>query len=359
LEKTLFTRSLGSRNRDNDSDTNDSDNAMKIFITGVAGFLGSHLADRMIDHGHTVVGNDTLIGGYRDNVDPRVEFHLIDCCDQKRMAEAIKGCDIVVHAAATAHEGLSVFSPDFITRNIFQATVATVSAAISNKVKRFVYCTSMARYGNQQAPFTEDMQPKPVDPYGIAKVAGEDVLKMLADLHGMEWNIAVPHNIVGPRQRYDDPFRNVISIMINRNLLGKPSIIYGDGEQTRCFSYVGDCLSCLEHLIEGDIVNQTINIGPDENPITINEMSKIVANATGMNQPPIYMPGRPAEVKHAVCSSDKARTLLGYETKTDVVTAINLTAQYIKERGAQPFKYDFPLEIITEKTPKTWSERLM
>ena len=332
---------------------------MKIFITGVAGFLGSHLADRMLDLGHTVVGNDTLIGGYRDNVDPRVEFHLIDCCDQKRMAEAMRGCDIVVHAAATAHEGLSVFSPDFITRNIFQATVATVSAAIANKVKRFVYCTSMARYGNQQAPFTEDMQPKPVDPYGIAKVAGEDVLKMLANLHGMEWNIAVPHNIVGPRQRYDDPFRNVISIMINRNLLGKPSIIYGDGEQTRCFSYVGDCLSCLEQMIEGDIVNQTINIGPDENPITINEMSKIVANATGMNQPPIYMPGRPAEVKHAVCSSDKARTLLGYETKTDVVTAINLTAQYIKQRGAQPFKYDFPLEIITAKTPKTWSQKLM
>jgi UDP-glucose 4-epimerase len=112
-------------------------------------------------------------------------------------------------------------------------------------------------------------------------------------------------------------------------------------------------------LIEGDIINQTINIGPDENPITINEMSKIVANATGMNQPPIYMPGRPAEVKHAVCSSDKARLLLGYETKTDVVTAINLTAQYVKERGAQPFKYDFPLEIITEKTPKTWSQKLM
>lgn len=203
------------------------------------------------------------------------------------------------------------------------------------------------------------MGPRPVDPYGIAKVAGEDVLKMLADQHGMEWNIAVPHNIVGPRQRYDDPFRNVISIMINRNLMGKPSIIYGDGEQTRCFSYVDDCISCLEKLIDGPITSETVNIGPDENPITINEMSKIVANATGMNQEPIYMPCRPAEVKHAVCSSDKARELLNYQTTTDTTTAINLTADWIKARGAQPFKYDFPLEIINDKTPRTWSEKLM
>jgi UDP-glucose 4-epimerase len=332
---------------------------MKIFITGVAGFLGSHLADRMLALGHKVAGNDILIGGYIDNVDSRVDFHQIDCCDQKSMAAAMEGCDVVVHAAATAHEGLSVFSPDFITRNIFQATVSTVSAAIANKVKRFVYCSSMARYGNQQSPFYETAWPTPVDPYGIAKVAGEDILQNLAKIHGMEWNIAVPHNIVGPRQRYDDPYRNVISIMINRNLQGKPAIIYGDGEQKRCFSYVDDCIFCLEKLIEGDVVDDIINIGPDENPITINELAALVANETGMNQPPIYMPGRPAEVKHAVCSSNKARTLLGYETKTDVVTAIKRTTDWIRARGSKPFLYDFPLEIVNAKTPKTWTDRLM
>lgn len=332
---------------------------MKIFITGVAGFLGSHLADRMLALGHTVVGNDILIGGYEDNLDPRVEFHRIDCCDREGMTSSMYGCDVVIHTAATAHEGLSVFSPDFITRNIFQATVATVSAAISNKVKRFVYCSSMARYGDQKAPFYETLSPAPVDPYGIAKVAGEDILKSLSKVHGMEWNIAVPHNIVGPRQRYDDPYRNVMSIMINRNLQNKPAIIYGDGSQQRCFSYIDDCIFCLEKLVDGDIVNEIINIGPDENPITINELSDLVANATGFNGKPTYVPGRPTEVKDALCSSDKARKLLGYETKTDIRSAISKTTTYIKSRGPSPFKYDFPLEIINEKTPITWKDKLI
>ena len=333
---------------------------MRIFITVVAGFLGSHLADRMLELGHTVVGNDTLIGGYRDNVDPRVEFHEIDCCERDRLAEIMKGSDIVVHTAATAHEGLSVFSPDFITRNIFQASVATISAAISNNVKRFVYCTSMARYGAQQTPFTEDMKPAPVDPYGIAKVGGEDVLKALSETHGMEWNIAVPHNIVGPRQRYDDPFRNVMSIMINRNLQGKPAIIYGDGLQTRCFSYVADCIFCLERLaLDPTIFSETVNIGPDEGTITVKELARLVAEECGITEPAIHMPDRPREVKHAMCSADKARDLLNYETTVNVKEAIKETADWIRSRGAKPFDYSFPLEIINEKTPKTWKDKLM
>jgi UDP-glucose 4-epimerase len=333
---------------------------MRIFITGVAGFLGSHLADRMLELGHEVVGNDTLIGGYRDNVDPRVEFHELDCCNRDELAKIMKNCDIVVHTAATAHEGLSVFSPDFITRNIFQASVATISAAIANKVKRFVYCTSMARYGEQSIPFIETQTPAPVDPYGIAKVAGEEVLKALGETHGMEWNIAVPHNIVGPRQRYDDPFRNVMSIMINRNLQGKPAIIYGDGKQTRCFSYVADCIFCLEKLaFDSNIVSEIVNIGPDEGTITVEELARLVADECGFTEPPIHMPDRPREVKHAMCSADKARKLLGYETTVDVKTAIKETANWIRNRGAKPFDYSFPLEIINEKTPKTWKDRLM
>jgi UDP-glucose 4-epimerase len=333
---------------------------MHIFITGIAGFLGSHLADRFIDLGHTVSGNDTLIGGYEDNVNPEAVLYKVDCCDRARMTEILKDTDIVIHAAATAHEGLSVVSPDFITKNIFQASVSVISAALANKVKRFVYCTSMARYGDQQTPFTEDMQPKPVDPYGIAKVAGEDVLKALSETHGMEWNIAVPHNIVGPRQRYDDPFRNVMSIMINRNLQGKPAIIYGNGLQTRCFSYVTDCVDCLERMsLDPSIVNEVINIGPDEGTITITELASLVANETGLNAAPIHMEDRPREVKHAMCSADKARSLLNYKTTTDIQTSVMKTTEYIRRRGVKPFDYTFPLEIVNDKTPKTWKDRLI
>ena len=333
---------------------------MKIFITGVAGFLGSHLADRFLQLGHQVAGNDILIGGYLDNVPKGVEFYTTDCCDNDLMVDAMEGSDIVIHTAATAHEGLSVFSPSFITRNIFEASVSTISAAIQVKAKRFVYCTSMARYGNQPHPFTEDMTPQPVDPYGVAKVAGEDVLKILCETHGMEWNIAVPHNIVGPRQKFDDPFRNVMSIMINRNLRGLPAIVYGDGQQTRCFSYVDDCVGCLEKMaLDPKVVSQTINIGPDDGTVTIKELSKLVAEATGFKGDAIHMPDRPREVKHADCSADKARWLLGYETKTTLEQSIQETVEYIKAKGPRDFDYAYPLEIITEKTPKTWSERLM
>lgn len=333
---------------------------MKIFITGIAGFLGSHLADKFIELGHEVAGNDTLIGGYEDNVHEKATLYKVDCCDRPRMAEIMAGSDIVIHTAATAHEGLSVVSPDFITKNIFQASVATISAALENKVKRFVYCTSMARYGAQQTPFTEDMTPMPVDPYGIAKVGGEEVLKALCETHGMEWNIAVPHNIVGPRQRYDDPFRNVMSIMINRNLQGKPVYIYGDGEQTRCFSYVDDCIRCLEKMaLDPNVVNQIINIGPDEGTISINKLAELVANETGCNLKPIHMEDRPREVKHAVCSAEKARDLLDYKTETNVETAVIRTTEYIRRRGVKPFDYTFPLEIVNDATPKTWKDRLM
>lgn len=333
---------------------------MKVFITGIAGFLGSHLADRMLSLGHEVAGNDNMIGGYFDNIPKGVTFYLADCRNVEKMTEIMRGSDVICHAAATAHEGLSVFSPDFITKNIYQASVATISAAIQNKVKRFVYCSSMARYGNIQAPFFEDMTPKPTDPYGVAKLAGEDTLRILAETHGMEWNIAVPHNIVGPRQRYDDPFRNVMSIMINRVLQGKAPIIYGDGLQTRCFSDVEDCIECLEKMmLDPNITSEIINIGPDENTITVKELCEIICRVCEFNGAPIHMEDRPREVKHASCSADKARKLLGYQTKHNVEKSVRDTVEYIKKQGIKQFDYSFPLEIINEKTPKTWKDRLI
>lgn len=333
---------------------------MKIFITGIAGFLGSHLADRMISLGHEVVGNDTFIGGYEDNVPSAATCYNVDCRDIDQMTKIMQGSDVVIHAAATAHEGLSVFSPSFITKNIFEASVSTISAAIQNKVKRFVFCSSMARYGNEQYPFKESQRPVPVDPYAVAKVAVEDILKILAPMNGMEYNIAIPHNIVGPRQRYDDPFRNVMSIMINRVLQGKAPIIYGDGSQMRCFSFVDDCIFCLEKLaLDPQIVNETFNIGPDEEFTTIKTLADAVISELGFEGSPIYMPDRPKEVKYATCDSTKAREVLGYKTTVQFIDGLRSTIEYIKSRGAKPFDYSYPLEIINNQTPKTWADRIM
>jgi len=332
---------------------------MNIFITGIAGFLGSHLADHFINLGHTVKGNDNLIGGYKSNIPAKAEYFNIDCCNLDDMTDAMTDVDVVIHTAATAYEGLSVFSPHLVTKNIFEASVTTFTAAIKNNVKRIVFCSSMARYGNQKAPFVETMPTKPCDPYGIAKVAAEDVLKNLCDVHDTEWNIVVPHNIIGPRQKYDDPYRNVVSIMINRNLQNKPAIIYGDGNQVRCFSYVDDCISCIEKTVNKEICYETINIGPDENPVSINDLANMIKNATGFNGDAIHYEDRPQEVKVATCSSAKARELLGYETKTDLYTGINKTVDYIKSNGVKEFNYSFGLEIVNKKTPSTWKNKII
>mgnify|MGYP001348939207 FL=1 len=330
----------------------------KVLVTGAAGFLGSHLADKLVEIGYEVIGIDSMIGGYKDNISKKIEFHKIDCCDLKKIQELMKNVSVVYHCAATAHEGLSVFSPYEITKNNFLASVSIFSAAVNEKVKRIIFCSSMARYGDLKGPFTEDMQPKPVDPYAISKVASEDVLINLCELNNIEWVIAVPHNIIGPRQKYDDPFRNVVSIMINRMLQGKAPIIYGDGEQKRCFSYIDDCLSCLIPMLDQkDLNKQIVNIGPDEEFVTINKIAELCSNITGVNLPPIYKPGRPREVKHATCSADKARKILNYKTTISLEEGIKKTFEYIKKRGTKPFDYNIEIEINNELTPKTWTQK--
>lgn len=334
---------------------------MRIFITGIAGFLGSHLADRLLASGHEVVGVDTLIGGYFDNVPEEAEYYQIDCGYLNSMVKLTRNCDVVVHTACTAYEGLSVFSPHMITQNTFQITSTLVSAAIQNRVKRFVFCSSMARYGEQETiPFTEDMICQPQDPYGIAKYAAELVLKNLCEVHGMEYVIAVPHNIIGPRQKYDDPYRNVASIMINLMLQGRQPFIYGDGSQKRCFSFVEDTLYCLEQMIFADnVIGEVINVGPDEEFVTINQLAKVIADLLDFELKPVYIPeGRPKEVKLATCSANKARSLLGYKTQTSLAEGLGEIIDYIRERGTKRFRYHLDLEIVNELCPKTWREKL-
>ena len=334
---------------------------MKVLITGVAGFMGSHLADEFLKRGHSVVGIDNLIGGYYENVPVGVEFYAKDLGDFDSVEKHFHGIDLVVHTACTAYEGLSVFSPALVTRNTSHITTVAVSASIKHGVKKFVHMSSMARYGTQDTvPFTEDMTPKPQDPYGIAKYGAELLIKNLCETHNMKYVILVPHNIIGPRQKYDDPYRNVASIMINRMLSDKQPIIYGDGSQMRCFSFMQDVINPLMIVCETDVADgQIINIGPDEEFITIKELAEKIANILGFKLDPIYMAGRPQEVKHANCSADKARKLLGYKTSTTLEEGLTELAQWIKIKGARPFNYHLPLEFITEKTPKTWSERLM
>ena len=333
---------------------------MHIFITGVAGFLGANLAEYYLKKGFEVSGCDNLVGGDLDNVHADVKFYQGNCEDLDFMTKSTKkNVDVICHAAAYAHEGLSSISPTLICNNNVTGSVSVFTAGIRNNVKRIVYCSSMARYGNIKIPFHEDDELKPVDPYGVSKVAAENILKILCDTHGIEYNIAVPHNIIGPKQKYDDPYRNVVSIMVNLMLQNRQPIIYGDGEQKRCFSDIEDCIFCLDKLItDKNIVSQTVNIGPDEEFISINQLFKIISNKLKFNQEPKYFADRPNEVKHATCSSDKAREILGYSTTVNLENSIDKVIKFIKEKGTKKFKYNYMLEIENEKTPKTWKEKL-
>ncbi len=332
---------------------------MKIFVSGVAGFLGSHLADAFLADGHEVVGCDNMIGGDLHNVPENVDFHQVDCTQFDTMKRLTNGCDVVYHCAATAYEGLSVFSPHLVTQNIVTASVSLFSASIANRVKRIVFCSSMARYGVNQVPFREEYPTKPEDPYGIGKVAAEEMLKNLCDVHGVEYTIAVPHNIMGPRQKFDDPYRNVAAIMINLMLQGRQPIIFGDGKQKRCFSFVDDCIYCLKEMAFRDsVVGEVINIGPDEEFVEIIELAETIANLLGFNLNPVFMADRPKEVRMATCSSDKARALIGYQTTISLRDGLQQMIDYIRERGPAPFMYHLDLEIISEKTPKAWLERM-
>jgi len=333
---------------------------MHIFITGIAGFLGSNLAEYYLKKNFKVSGCDNLVGGSLDNIDQnKINFFKANCEDFEMMKKITENVDILCHAAAYAHEGLSSFSPVLISSNNVTGSVSVFTAAIVNKVKRIVYCSSMARYGNIKIPFKEEDELKPVDPYGVSKVAAENILKILSKTHNFEYNIAVPHNIIGPKQKYDDPFRNVVSIMINLMLQKKSPIIYGDGNQKRTFSDIDDCIYCLDKLLtDPKIISQTVNIGPDEEYISINQLYHLLSNKLKFNLEPKYLEDRPNEVKEATCSADKARKVLGYKTSISLDESLNKIINYIKEKGPKEFQYNYPLEINNEKTPAAWKEKL-
>lgn len=329
----------------------------KILITGVAGLVGSHLAIALSKK-NDVTGIDNFLGGYKDNIPNNIKFIEGDC--RTVGSDIFEGIDIVIHAACTAHEGLSVFSPMFITENTFGASVNVLKSAIQGGVKRFVYMSSMARYGSQDTlPFTEDMTPRPQDPYGIAKHAFERVLESISDVHGVNYTVVVPHNIIGTGQVYTDPFRNVAAIMINRMLQGKQPIIYGDGLQTRCFSDIRDVVDPILKIVENNNLHkEVINIGPDSGEVTILELASRIAKILNFSLDPIFLSERPKEVKHANCSANKARALIDYNPTTELDTTLKSIIEWIDSRGVEEFDYSLPIEIVNSFTPITWTTDL-
>ena len=321
--------------------------------------MGSQLAKELLLGGCHVVGVDDLSGGYLDNVPKGVEFYEADICDFTNNLKVLKGVDVVFHMAAHAYDGLSVFSPSAITKNVYSGTMALCSASVENEVRRFVFCSSMARYGSIEGPFSEDQAPKPVTPYGVAKYAAELSLSSLSAAHGMEYSICVPHNIYGPQQKYDDPYRNVVAIMINRMLQGEQPVLYGGGRQKRCFSFVKDCLQVLPQLgFDRRAKGEIYNIGPDEEEVTLLQLAQEIANIIDFSLDPILLPERPQDVMHANCSSQKIRNTFGYQTTFNLREGLIEMIEWVQRRGPKPFVYEREIEIKNHQLPKTWREQI-
>jgi UDP-glucose 4-epimerase len=334
----------------------------KVVITGISGLLGSTYARYLINKGeYEVVGIDNMIGGVEGNVPERAEYIRGDIQDTALLTEICEGADCVFHTAALPYEGLSVFSPAITTNSIVSGTVSVASACIANDVRLLINCSSMARYGDQQPPFTEDMPRKPVDPYGLAKAQAEEHLEMLNEIHGLNFVTVVPHNVVGIGQRYYDPFRNVLGIMINRCIQGKPIVIYGDGEQTRSFSNVYDCIEAVYKMMttDRDIARQVFNIGPDNNEISIKQLAYKVGHYCEIYPSFNHFPDRPREVKNAFCSSNKIRSEFNYNATISVDQTIKDMVGWIKGQKPKEFEYHLPLEFTTDETPKTWTDKLI
>jgi len=330
---------------------------MRILITGAAGFMGSHLFDYLLDFGHDVVGVDNYsLGTYKH---PRIKN--IDLLDKDRIKKLVDYFqpEIVYHLAAWAHEGLSQFSPIRITENNYNAYLNVLVPCINNGVKRVVCCSSMSVYGNQKPPFDEGMERKPADIYAVAKTSMEEATEILSKVHGFEYVILRPHNVYGERQNINDPYRNVVGIFMNRALKGLPPIIYGDGEQTRAFSYIDDITPCIAVAGFEPVSGEIINIGPSKS-YSINKLAREISTMFELSEAPIHVKDRPLEVKHAHCTSEKAERLLGFRDCTPLNLGLMFMYSWALEEDDLNFKYlEQGLEIENNKTPITWTQKLM
>ncbi|MDE0092178.1 MAG: NAD-dependent epimerase/dehydratase family protein, partial [Oligoflexia bacterium] len=262
--------------------------------------------------------------------------------------------------AGYPYDNFSLFSPFKVVQNTFSTTASVLSASISNHVKRFIYCSSMSRYGNNESPFTEDMSPKPLTPYAVAKVAGENLIKSMAQVHNFEYVICIPHNIFGPQQVYNDPYRNAVSLIANQMLNDKPPLIYGDGTQERAFTPIQDLTPMFSEILFGEKAkNQIINIGPDEEVINLNKLTKILNEILGKNLKAVYKPFRQQEVKTAVCKATKARKLLNYKKAISLRSALEELTKWIQKQGPTYFSYHQKPEIDKDYFPISWKQKIL
>ena len=325
-------------------------------VTGGAGFIGSHVADELLNLGHEVVVLDDLSGGFRDNVPAAAHFVRGSVCDHQLINDLFDQWRFtyVYHLAAYAAEGLSHFIRRFNYTNNLIGSVNLINASVNHDVKCFVFTSSIAVYGAGQAPMTEDMVPVPEDPYGIAKLAVEQDLRVSHEMFGLHYVIFRPHNVYGERQNIGDRYRNVVGIFMNQLLKGEPMTIFGDGTQQRAFTHVSDVAPLIASSVERPTaMNQVFNVGADV-PYTVNGLAEITADAMDKPCNVVHLPAR-NEVKIAFSDHSKAERVFGTREKMPLDKGIRLMAEWVKRHGARQSSVFENIEV-PRNMPPSWAQ---
>lgn len=328
-------------------------------VTGGAGFIGAHVTNHLIKLGHKVVVLDDLSGGFEDNIHSEATFvkgSITDTVLVEKLFNDFK-FDYVYHLAAYAAEGLSHFIRRYNYENNLIGSINLINQSIIHKIKCFVFTSSIAVYGAGQLPMKEDLHPMPEDPYGVAKYAVEMDLKAAHEMFGLNSIVFRPHNVYGEYQNIGDRYRNVLGIFMNQLLQGKSLTIFGDGTQTRAFSYIDDVAPYIANSINIPAAyNEVFNIGGDVN-YTVNELATTIMEVMGLKQEISYQPAR-NEVQHAYSDHSKAEKVFNLDVKKFVTLkdGVEKMARWVEKAGSRSSGYFENIEI-TEKLPPIWNKK--